>query len=129
MEAGKTSGRSSAVHIFSIPVKLPGLNDYTEACRKNRYAGNLMKKNAQATISWFMHQLPEIQRPVRIRILWQEAEHRRDPDNVAFGVKFILDELVRLHKIPNDSSRWIKAIYHDFTYGTEYKITIYMEEA
>ena len=128
METEKRSGKSLAVHTCEIQGKLPGLNDYTEACRKNKYIGAKMKKDAQIQISWFLHRLPEIKRPVKIYFLWQEKDHRRDPDNVSFAQKFILDELVRLRKIPNDTSRWIHALYHDFTYGPDYKVTVYLEE-
>lgn len=128
MEAEKTSSKPLAVHTCEIQGRLPGLNEYSDACRKNRYAGAKMKKDAQIQCSWFMHRLPEIKRPVKIYFLWQEKDHRRDPDNCAFAQKFILDELVRLKKIPNDTSRWVKGLYHDFTYGGDYKVTIYLEE-
>lgn len=128
MEQEKTSGKCLVVHTCEIQGKFPGLNEYTEACRRNKYIGAKMKKDAQIQCSWFLHRLPEIKRPVKIRFLWQEKDHRRDPDNISFATKFILDELVRLHKIPNDTSRWVKALYHDFTYGPDYKVTIYLEE-
>lgn len=128
MEHEKTSSRGMVVHTCDILGKFPGLNDYTEACRRNKYLGAKMKKDAQIQISWFLHRLPQIKKPVKIRFLWQEKDHRRDPDNVAFAQKFILDELVRLKKIPNDTSRWVRGLYHDFTYGPEYKVTIYLEE-
>lgn len=128
MATEKTSSKPLAVHTCSIAGKLPGLNEYTEACRESRYVGAKMKKDAQIQISWFLHRLPQIKKPVKIRFLWQEKDHRRDPDNCAFAQKFILDELVRLKKIPNDTSRWVRGLYHDFTYGPEYKVTIYLEE-
>ena len=128
MEHEKTSSRGMVVHTCDILGKFPGLNDYTEACRRNKYLGAKMKKDAQIQISWFLHRLPQIKKPVKIRFLWQEKDHRRDPDNVAFAQKFILDELVRLKKIPNDTSAWVRGLYHDFTYGPEYKVTIYLEE-
>lgn len=117
-----------AIYSVTIMGKLPGANEYIDACRKNRYVGAKMKKDAQIQCSWFLHRLPQIQRPVKIRFLWQCTDYRRDPDNCSFGTKFILDELVRLKKIPNDTSRWVKALYHDFTYGPDYKVTIYLEE-
>lgn len=128
MATEASSSRPLVVHICEIQGKFPGLNEYTEACRRNKYIGAKMKKDAQIQCSWFMHRLPEIKKPVKIRFLWQEKDHRRDPDNIAFATKFILDELVRLKKIPNDTSRWVKALYHDFTYGPDYKVTIYLEE-
>lgn len=128
MAQEKTSSKPLAVHTCEIQGKFVGLNEYTEACRRNKYIGAKMKKDAQIQCSWFMHRLPEIKRPVKIYFLWQEKDHRRDPDNVSFAQKFILDELVRLKKIPNDTSRWVKGLYHDFTYGGDYKVTIYLEE-
>lgn len=128
METEKRSEKCLAVHTCEIQGKLPGLNEYTEACRRNKYLGAKMKKDAQIQCSWFLHKLPQIKHPVKIRFLWQEKDHRRDPDNCAFAQKFILDELVRLKKIPNDTSRWIHALYHDFTYGPDYKVTLYLEE-
>lgn len=128
MVTENSSSRPLVVHTCSIEGKLPSLNEYTEACRRNKYLGAKMKKDAQIQISWFLHRLPMIRKPVKIRFLWTEKDHRRDPDNVAFAQKFILDELVRLKKIPNDNQTWIKGLYHDFTYGPEYKVTIYLEE-
>jgi len=127
-KTGNGSDRSLVVHTCEIMGKLPGLNDYTDACRQNRYLGAKMKKDAQIQISWFLHRLPQIKKPVKMWFTWQEADHRRDPDNVAFAQKFILDELVRLGKIPNDTGKWIRGLYHDFTYGPECKVTVLMEE-
>lgn len=128
METPMSSGKCLVVHTCEIVGKLPGLNDYVLACRSNRYLGNKMKKDAQCQISWFLHRLPEIRKPVKIYFRWNEPDKRRDPDNCAFAQKFILDELVRLKKIPNDTPRWVKGLYHDFTYGGDYKVTIYLEE-
>lgn len=124
----KTSSKSLVVHTCEIVGKLPGLNDYTAACRRNKYAGAKMKHDAQAQISWFLHRLPQIKKPVKIYFRWNEKDRRRDPDNIAFSQKFIMDELVKLKKIPNDTSRWVQGLYHDFTYGGEYSVTIIMEE-
>ena len=128
METPISSEKSLVVHTCSIQGKLPGLNEYTEACRKNKFLGAKMKKDAQVQISWFLHRLPEIKKPVKIYFRWNEATKMRDPDNVSFAQKFILDELVRLRKIPNDTPRWVRGLYHDFTYGGDYKVTIYLEE-
>ena len=117
-----------AIYTVTVMGRLPGLNEYVDACRRNKYLANKMKREAQQQISWSLHRLPQIKRPVKIRFLWNEADKRRDPDNCAFAQKFILDELVKLKKIPNDTSRWVHGLYHDFTYGGEYKVTIYLEE-
>lgn len=128
MEQENSSSKPLVVHTCEIQGRFPGLNEYTDACRSNRYLGAKMKKDAQIQASWFLHRLPQIKKPVKIYFLWQEKDHRRDPDNIAFAQKFILDELVRLKKIPNDTSRWVKGLYHDYTFGPDYMVTIYLEE-
>lgn len=128
METEKRSEKCLVVHTCEIQGKFVGLNEYTEACRRNKYIGAKMKKDAQIQCSWFLHRLPEIKRPVKVHFLWHEKDHRRDPDNISFAQKFILDELVRLKKIPNDTPKWIHGLYHDFTYGDDYKVTVILEE-
>lgn len=111
-----------------IPYKFCGLNDYTLACRKNKFAGANLKKQTQAAISPYIAKLPQIKKPVGIHFLWQEADRRRDPDNLAFAQKFILDEMVKQQRIPNDTGRWIRGLYHDFAYGKDYKVTLTITE-
>lgn len=115
-------------YIVTIPYKFCGLNDYTLACRKNKFAGANLKKKMQTDISPYLSKLPQIKKPVKILFLWQENDKRRDPDNLAFAQKFILDEMVKLQKIPNDTGRWIRGLYHDFTYGKGYKVTLTITE-
>lgn len=117
-----------AVYRAVIPYKFVGLNDYTLACRKNKFAGASLKKQTQAAISTYLAKIPQIKKPVTIHFLWQEADHRRDPDNLAFAQKFILDEMVKQQRIPNDTGRWIRGLYHDFTYGKDYKVTLTIRE-
>lgn len=42
---------------------------------------------------------------VRIEFTWYEPNKRRDPDNVVFAKKFILDGLVRAGILENDGWR------------------------
>lgn len=88
-----------------IPGPLPGLNEFIRAERGNKYAGNQVKKHAEAAIAACIRQQLGRQRaqpPVQLRITWVERDRRRDRDNVAFAKKFILDALVRAGVIPDD---------------------------
>lgn len=96
-----------AQHHAHIPVKLPGLNDYIRACRANRFEGAKMKQDAEAMISYYIMDLPELRGPVSIRFHWTEGNRRRDLDNVAFAKKFILDALVKTGKLPNDDRKHV----------------------
>lgn len=122
----KTSGKYLAS--LTCELKLPGLNDYIDACRRNRYAANNMKHQAQADLAWFLRRMPEITKPVWIRFTWTEKDRRRDPDNVAFGKKFVLDAMVRMGKLKNDNQTWILGFEDRFQRGPEYKVEMELYE-
>ena len=109
-----------------IPLKLPSLNDYIDACRGNRYKGAKMKKEYENAIAIFVARLPQFKGAIRIHFQWFEKNERRDPDNVAFAKKFILDTLVKLKKIPNDNHKYIRSFTDSFIYGEEQKVRIYI---
>ena len=92
--------------------RLDGLNEYTRANRTNAHIGASMKRNNENLI------IPYIQRDLRgkhfekidLDITWYEPTKRRDPDNIFFAIKFILDSLVKCGIIPNDSQKHIGEI-------------------
>lgn len=101
---------------FTIQGRLSGLNEIINASRGNRYAGANQKKKETARCQWAViaNAVPTFVAPVRINFRWFEKDLRRDPDNICAGAKFVLDALVELNRIPNDSRKWIKGITHDF---------------
>jgi len=101
---------------FTIPGSLPSLNVYTLANRGNRFGGNRAKKAAQACITPYLPRpIDTLRYPVGVTIVWHERDNRRDPDNVMFGAKFILDALVNAGVLDGDSRRHIAAIAHRVT--------------
>lgn len=97
---------------FVISGRLPNLNDYTKACRANKFAGASMKKKAEATILSAL-EAQDIQatfgeQPVKVSIVWYEPNARRDFDNVVFSKKFILDALVKYGVLTNDSLKYVR---------------------
>jgi len=97
---------------FTVKGQLPGLNEYTAACRSHWGVGARMKREAQERVEW--HALAAgirpAGKPVEVRILWVEPNRRRDSDNVFFAAKFILDALVSLKVLPNDGPKWVRGI-------------------
>lgn len=93
--------------IFTIPGRLPGMNEITKANRGNRYQGAKLKKDAQETIGWAIKEahLTPVKRPFYLHCTWIEPNMRRDKDNVRAGVKFILDALQEMGVIENDGWR------------------------
>lgn len=111
-----------------INMKLPSLNEYINACRKNRYAGAEMKKRIESDIAYFVAKLPRFERPINIHFHWLEGNKRRDLDNVAFGKKFILDTLVKAGKLKDDNRKCVTGFIDTFEYGKETKVILYIEE-
>ena len=111
-----------------LPFRLPGLNEYTAACRGNRFAGANMKHKAQDQIARHLGGVEPITKPVIVCIEWMEKTARRDIDNLSFAKKFILDALVAEEILPDDSRKWVKGFRETFPVGDEDRITITLEE-
>ena len=58
----------------------------------------------------------------------KEEIRRRDPDNVRFGVKFILDALQKCGKLKNDNSSYIAGFQDAYEYGKGQGVMIEIEE-
>ena len=100
-----------------IKGKLDGLNQYTLACRKNKFAGaTLKKKNEKLVTGTILEQLGGVtfEGPVELNLRWYEQNKRRDPDNICFAKKFILDALVRNGIIQTDNWDGVKRFVDDF---------------
>lgn len=119
---------------FVIPGLLPGLNEYTEANRRNKYAAAKMKHQAEtAVIMAAKKQLRglHITRPVTLRYVWVEKNRKRDHDNVAFAQKFVQDALVKAKILKNDGWNYVQGFTHDFSVDKErprVEVTIEVEE-
>jgi Holliday junction resolvase RusA-like endonuclease len=53
-----------------------------------------------------------IRSPVAIECIWIEGDKRRDLDNVAADIKFVLDGMIDAGILVDDSQKWVKAISH-----------------
>lgn len=112
-----------------IPFRLPGLNEYTSACRTSRYSGADMKKITEHDIMPFINQLKSAKGKVSVYFIWHEKNKRRDPDNIAFAKKFILDAMVKAGKIEGDSPRFIVGLKDGFSFGKEDGVEVIVNEA
>ena len=98
-----------------IPGRLPGLNDMTDAARRNRYESAKMKREYTDLVAWCARsaRLPRFDQ-VDMVITWYEPNMKRDKDNIMAGQKFILDGLVQAGVIANDGWRQVGDISHRF---------------
>jgi Holliday junction resolvase RusA-like endonuclease len=88
---------------LTIKGRLPGLNEYVQAERSNRYMGSKMKKEYTELVAWeCKRQKLKKCKPVEIIFTWYEANKKRDKDNIAFAKKFILDGLVQAGVLDSD---------------------------
>ena len=114
---------------FEIDVKVPSLNEYIGKCRRNPYEAAKFKRDIQAEIGLFLSRMPRFEKPLRIHFTWVEENRRRDLDNVCGGGrKFILDTMVEMGKIPDDSRRHIHGFSDTFEYGKKAKVILDIEE-
>lgn len=103
--------------ILIIEGQLPNLNDYTKACRGNKYVGAKMKEKADGFISaCIQQQLAGVHfgEPVKLSFRWYEPNRKRDLDNICFAKKFILDALVKNGILVDDGWRWVKGFTDEF---------------
>lgn len=117
---------------LTIAGRLAGLNEYTRACRSNRYLGAKMKKGAEDYIMLHINtQLKGVQyeNPVRLSFRWYEKDRKRDLDNIAMSKKFILDALVKAGTIKTDSWKGVIGFADEFFVDrTNPRIEVEIEE-
>lgn len=130
----KVAKHVTTENCFEIKGKLPSLNEYVNACRKNKFAGSQFKKKIQDKIVPQILQalsddrLKPIKKPCIIYMTFTETSHRRDVDNIQSSQKFILDSLVNCQILPDDNPKWVKQIYHTIEYGNSYNCKVVIRE-
>ena len=99
--------------IVKIDYKFTSLNDYIDAERTNKYiASNIKKEETEVAKLHFLGK--KIRKRVHITFVWHLPNKRKDPDNVAFGKKFILDGMVKAGCLENDNLKWIASLKDEF---------------
>lgn len=97
--------------------RLDGLNEYTKACRTNRFVGAKMKTDNENLISHFiMQQIPNVkfEGAVEFNFRWYEKNKRRDLDNICMAKKWVLDALVSNGIIQTDNWQGVKGFTDSF---------------
>ena len=107
---------------YTIPERLEGLNEYTAMNRYSRYGGGRDKKK-NTDLCYLYTPKIEAETPCEIIFTWY-GDMRRDPDNIAFAKKFILDAAVIRGVLPDDSFKYIHKIEDNFIKSTENKVEI-----
>ena len=114
-----------------IPGKLPGLNEWTNACRSHAKQGGRMKRAEQDRVGRCIRQarMKPMAGKVNVHITWVEPNMRRDKDNIHMGTKFILDALVEQGILTNDNWTYIGDLTYSYAVNrAEPKVIVEFEE-
>ncbi len=116
-------------YIIIIETKLPTLNEYINVERTNRYAAASLKKKYTNAVAKEVKGLDiPINTKFNITLVWYVKNNRKDHDNIAFGIKFILDGMCKAGVLANDNPKYIWNISHKFMVNKEERVVVILEE-
>lgn len=98
-----------------IPGEFTDLNTYIRVERGNRYASAGIKKRETDRVFWECRKQRLSAKLGRLdyTFTWFVRDRRKDPDNIAFATKFILDGLVKAGIIESDTQAHVGRITHN----------------
>lgn len=105
-----------------IKGSLTDLNTYINAERGNRFVAAKIKKEETDLVYWEckkqkLYQVAEY--PVNISFVWYCKNEKKDPDNISFTKKYILDGLVKAEVLQNDGFKQINSFTDSFEVDSE----------
>lgn len=102
---------------FTISGRFPGINQYIQECRKNRFAGHAVIAQSEEVIIKAIQKQSKVDiltPPLTICYTFYEPNKKRDKDNVSgFFHKIFQDSLVKAGFLINDGWDQI-AGFHDY---------------
>ena len=95
----------------TIPIRLPGLNEYVDVCRGNKYEAANFKRQVENDCLIFIKAAlrGKTLNSIGIVFKWFEKNRQRDKDNICFAKKFILDAMQKGRVLQNDG--WSQVQY------------------
>lgn len=102
---------------LTIKGRLPGLNEFINAERRNKYEAAKMKREAEELVTWSAKasRLKKFPEPCVMHYRWYEATRKRDKDNVSgYGRKVIQDALVKAGYLRGDGWAHIEGFTDEF---------------
>ena len=115
---------------FIIPGEFVSQNEYIAAERTNRYMAADIKKTETQRVALQTRLCDPIEcYPVDLTVFWYCKNKRKDPDNIEFSIKFILDGLQASGVLVNDGWNQINSICHVFKIDKKNpRVEIFIEE-
>src|SRR6056297_2263094 len=96
-----------------VPGDLPGLNEIVDAAKRGWYPYSQLKKANTEAVAYCSLGGKKFEF-AEISVIWHCKDKRKDKDNIAAGMKFILDGLVMARVLPNDTWKHVKRFSHEF---------------
>lgn len=103
--------------ILTFQGSLLNLNEYVNLCRKNKYDAAKAKKDIEEKLMWEILTQAKREKIIKCSIFnfkWYEENKKRDPDNICFAKKFILDAIVKSGLMQNDGWNEVKGFTDNF---------------
>lgn len=114
-----------------LKTKVPTLNDWNNKSRgsNGRYIVSKWKKIVEKDIAWEVLSQTKLmlQGKYDFDIEWSVTT-KHDPDNIFFGVKFILDAFVKAGLLPNDTNKHVGTINNTHQKTDSYSVKILIKE-
>lgn len=96
-----------------IPGELPDLNTIIDVSKAHYIYYSDMKKEYTEMVAWLAKGKGQFER-IDLNITWYCKNKKKDKDNIAAGIKFILDGLVMAGAIENDGWKQVNDFKHSF---------------
>lgn len=114
---------------FTLPLRLPGINEYQNACRRHPIQGAVMKKKWMQAVMVYLTPVVKLSWPAQFEIIYTEPNKKRDIDNITgFGSKVILDAFVKAGFLPDDGPSYVNKIDSSVVYGDTPQVEIFVKE-
>lgn len=84
-----------------IDVAIPTFNESIDLAKTHKMKYSRRKEEVVENICYFIQRIPTLDR-IYLKLTWMEPNRRYDPDNIASGIKYILDALQAADIIKND---------------------------
>lgn len=107
---------------FTIPGELIDLNTYIRVERGNKFKAAALKKDMTDIVAWTVKSVygsQQVKTIFSLEVHWFVKDARKDPDNISFAKKFILDGMQVAGLIPNDTMRHVKGFQDIFSIDKE----------
>lgn len=112
------SSKNAITNKIVIPLPLTDLNKYITKERGHPRAGSAEKKKNTNKCALFVTRAMQLgvkfDFPCRLKFTWIISDKRKDPDNIAFAKKYILDGMVNAGFMENDNMNYIEGFSDHF---------------